>query len=74
MCNNYQILQWMGIVIDQDKQEHTGVVQCLPQLSLCYRQSTGAAGRRLHWPALRGSGAAACESPPLALGHATQIP
>lgn len=29
---------------------------------------------RLHWPARRGSGAAACESPLSALGHATQTP
>lgn len=49
-------------------------VQNLPQSSLGYRRSTGAAGRRLRWPALTGSGAAACGSPPSALGLAKQTP
>lgn len=41
---------------------------------LDYHRSIGAAGTRLHWPARRGSGAAACGSPLSAPGHATQTP
>lgn len=56
----------------EEKEELVFHNSLLPWLD--YHRSIGAAGTRLHWPAQRGSGAAACGSPLSAPGHATQTP